>query len=411
MRLWALMVLLQKLYRQENQPIMKKIAILLTSTPRSGGEHQYLLLLMEALEKCNKKYFDVLAVCYNQFWTIWCKKHGIDYIKSNLDSYSRNFMKVCGRLPHLMRVYSTYRLPLGKIIAKNQIKLLIGGQQSIFIPPYNCKIIQPVHDLMHRYEPGFQEIQDSYEYREFFFSSCARISHVVLVDSELGKKQYIECYYDHRKHNPKIEVLPFVTSISKRAAEEYIEVPSKYIFYPAQFWEHKNHANLIAAIKILKSKIPDIHLILVGSEKNSLKTVKKSIQENFLEDNISIRGFVSDGQIVYLYRHAVALVMPTYFGPTNIPPLEAMALGCPVIISDRYAMREQTGDAGLLCNPDSPDDIARAIQLVWTDDKLRHDMIIKGYQQSKKWISKDFKKKFIKILLRELYGSFGENIQ
>lgn len=394
-------ILLQNL-RQENMFKMKKIAILLTSIPQSGGEHQYLLLLMEALAKCDKKYFNVLAVCYNRFWSRWCRKNDIDYIENKLDFYSDNFIKICGKLPWIMQVYCTYKLSLGKIISKNKIKLLIGGQQSIFIPPYHCKIIQPVHDLMHRYEPNFTEINDSYIFRETFFSSSARITDVVLVDSELGKKQYIECYYHSKKHNPRIEVLPFATTISYKAVEEYIEVPSKFIFYPAQFWEHKNHLNLITAIKLLKKKISDIQLVLVGSERNFLSTIRKKIEEDLLEDNISIHGFVSDGQMIYLYKHAVALVMPTYFGPTNIPPLEAMALGCPVIVSDRYAMSEQTGDAGLLCNPDSPEDIARAIYLVWTDDNLRDNMIMKGYQQIKKWTSKDFKKKFIKILLHEL---------
>lgn len=121
-----------------------------------------------------------------------------------------------------------------------------------------------------------------------------------------------------------------------------------------------------------------------------------------LEDNVSILGFVSDGQLVYLYKHAVAMVMPTYFGPTNIPPLEAMALGCPVIVSGQYAMGEQVGDAGILCNPDSPDDIARCIRKVWEDDGLRQSMIARGYARSRKWTQRDFKEKFIKIILREL---------
>ena len=86
-------------------------------------------------------------------------------------------------------------------------------------------------------------------------------------------------------------------------------------------------------------------MVLVGSEKNSLRRIKKEIAKNDLQNNVEILGFVSDKQITYLYKHAVALVMPSYFGPTNIPPLEAMALGCPTIVSDRYAMGEQVGDA------------------------------------------------------------------
>jgi glycosyltransferase involved in cell wall biosynthesis len=94
--------------------------------------------------------------------------------------------------------------------------------------------------------------------------------------------------------------------------------------------------------------------------------------------------------------------MPTYFGPTNIPPLEAMELGCPVIVSNKYAMCEQVGDAGLLCDPDSPEDIANCIMQVWGNEEKRKDMIVKGYEQCRKWTRKDFKRLVAKIVVREL---------
>lgn len=381
---------------------MRRVAILLTSEPQFGGEHQYLILLMESLARLDKKKFSVLGICNNYFWIVWCKKHGISFVRYKGESYSPNFMKVSARFPALFRIFHTYRSVLGKIILENRIHLLIVGQQGTFIPPVFCKKIQPVHDLMHRFEPDFPEIMSTYHEREALFSSNARHTDVVLVDSQLGKKQYRECYYNKKKTNPQIEVLPFVASGIKRKQEEYIETPSKFLFYPAQFWEHKNHINLLLAINLLKKNIPDIHLILVGSEKNSLKKIKKIIQDHSLENHVSIAGFVSDGQIVYLYRHAVAMVMTTYFGPTNIPPLEAMALGCPVIVSNKYAMHEQVGEAGILCDPDSPEDIARCILEVWNDSEVRKKMIQKGYGQSKKWKAVDFKKRFIEIVLREL---------
>ena len=113
-------------------------------------------------------------------------------------------------------------------------------------------------------------------------------------------------------------------------------------------------------------------------------------------------GFVSDEQVMYLYQNAVALVMPTYFGPTNIPPLEAMALGCPVIASNKYAMPEQIGDAGLLFDPDSPEELATCVERVWNNEELRQNMIAKGYEQSKKWTGEKFKKRFLNIMLDEL---------
>lgn len=159
---------------------------------------------------------------------------------------------------------------------------------------------------------------------------------------------------------------------------------------------------MILALNLLKERLNDIHLILVGAERNSKKKVERLIRDNGLEKYVTIRGFVSEGQIIYLYRHAVALVMPTCIGPTNIPPLEAMALGCPVIVSDKYAMPKQVGEAGLLCNPNSVESIASCIEKVWKDENLRKSMIKKGYEQIQKWTENDFKRRFIEIVLDEL---------
>ena len=380
----------------------KNVAILLTGIPQLGGEHRYLQLLMECLVKYDDRYFHVLGICYNFFWVKWCREHNVEYVREQEESYSDRFIKMNARIPLFFKFYNTYRLPLGRVVSNYKIDLVIGGQPDTFIPSLFCKKMQPIHDLMHIYEPCFPEMQGWGKRRETIFSSSARIVDIVIVDSKLGKKQYLECYYDKWRHNPKIEVLPYVASINGKK-EEYIETPSKYIFYPAQFWKHKNHANLIMAVNLLREKIPDIQLLLVGSEKNCLQDVIDMVQTYSLEKHVSILGFVSDEQLVYLYRHAVALVMPTYFGPTNIPPLEAMALGCPVIVSGKYAMQEQVGDAGLVCNPDNPEDIAECISKVWNDEMLRTIMSERGYERARSWGKREFKKQFLKIVIQELY--------
>ncbi len=79
-----------------------------------------------------------------------------------------------------------------------------------------------------------------------------------------------------RKKLPHIISLPFVIpNYIMECEEEFIDTPRKYVFYLAQFWKHKNHINLVWAINLLKEDIPDIHLILVGSEKNSGKEIKQ----------------------------------------------------------------------------------------------------------------------------------------
>lgn len=382
---------------------MKRVAILLSSEPKSGGEHQYLMLVTDALVRCNNIYFNVVAICTNRFWVKWCREHKIEYISKEVKYYTNRQMVQDSYFSLFKKVYNRYFCELGSYLYKNKISVLICGQQSIYTPPLLCRVIRPAHDLMHRYLPEFEEISSTYNERESLFSSTARFSDVILVDSQVGKRQYEECFFHKFRHNPRIEVLPFaIPKHINNGVEECIEVPAKYLFYPAQFWEHKNHKNLLLAIELLKDKIPDIHLVLVGSERNSLSKIRTLIREKSLDSHISILGFVKDEQITYLYKHAVAMVMPSFAGPTNIPPLEAMALGCPVIVANNYAMGEQVGEAGLLCDPYSPADIADCIDKVWNDSNLRAKLEVAGLKKSKEWTAADFKKKFIKTVLREL---------
>lgn len=375
-----------------------KIAMVLVTEPSAGGEHQYALEIAECLQELPDFDYEIVAICRNRFWCKWCRENHIKYFQVNGDSHSTEQIKRNSRFLLCSSIYNKYTTEFGKIVREEKIDVLFATAQ-MYIPNMNIKMVTPVHDLMHRYEPLFPEVRETYQWREAVFGLQAKCADYILTDSGLGKKQFIESYLKKRKRKPHIVVLPFtVPEHIAETKEEYIKVPDRYVFYPAQFWKHKNHINLIKAIQILKNDIDDIYLILVGSEKNYCKEVRKYIAENDLDNNIQIMGFVSNENITYLYRHAVGMIMPSYFGPTNIPPLEAMALGCPVAVSDKYAMPEQVGDAGLLFNPDSPEEIANCIKRLWTDNDLREEMIKKGYRRINVWTRKDFKKRVLKVV-------------
>lgn len=381
----------------------KKIGIVLYTEPYMGGEHQYALIMAECLMKLVKAQYEIIAIIGNQFWMDWCDNNNVRYIL-NKHYRSNRIMIACNLyFPLFSRLYNKYLTKLGRTVEKEKIDILLYTNQLVFIPNLGTKIITPVHDLMHRYEPSFPEIQKSYIGRELRFKCQAKYADYILTDSELGKLQFKESYLKSGRSKwdgiLRISVLPFIVPDHiYEVKEEYVEVPDKYVFYPAQFWKHKNHINLVKAIQLLKKNIGDIHLILVGSEKGCRMEIEQYISSNGLEKNISILGFVNNENITYLYMHAVGMIMPSYFGPTNIPPLEAMALGCPVAVSNKYAMPEQVGDAGLTFNPDSPEEIADCIKRLWTDNNLREEMVKKGYKKISEWTKEDFENRVYKII-------------
>lgn len=378
----------------------KKIVVVLNTEPEWGGEHQYALILMKCLIHFESDNTELLGICETRFWRKWCRDNHIRILCDSWYILSEKQRKIHIKYPIFSRIWCMYMTELGKLFRVEKIDAVIATTQGLFIPNVNLKVIAPVHDLMHRYEGRFSEVKNKYEERELICISRAKYSWCVLTDSKVGKRQFIESYaWCKRKTLHHVISLPYIVPQHIiQCKEEFIDTPNKYVFYPAQFWTHKNHLNLLRAIKILVHDIPDIHLVLVGSEKNAMKKVKQYIRKNKLDSYITINGFVSNGNVVYLYRHAVGLIMPSYFGPTNIPPLEAMALGCPVAVSNRYAMPEQVGSAGLLFDPDSPGEIAKCIRKLWLNEDLRNKLRELGYMRIQRWTEREFKNKLRNIL-------------
>ena len=95
-------------------------------------------------------------------------------------------------------------------------------------------------------------------------------------------------------------------------------------------------------------------------------------------DLVKYLGFVPDKHMPALYKQSIALVMPSYFGPVNMPPLEAFELETPVIVSDLEGIRDQVMDAALLISPDEPESLCNAIIKLVREPKLRDSLIKKG---------------------------------
>ena len=128
-------------------------------------------------------------------------------------------------------------------------------------------------------------------------------------------------------------------------------------------------------------------------------------------NNIIILGYVPDSEISELYQRARALIMPTFFGPTNIPPLEAIAVGCPVAVSDIYGMREQLGNAAIYFNPTSITEIMNTMKLLWLDDSVCKKLSQRGLVQASKWNQTGFNIKFeciIKSVLKDQQTPINE---
>jgi len=171
------------------------------------------------------------------------------------------------------------------------------------------------------------------------------------------------------------------------------------LFYPAQFWPHKNHVGLLLAIKHLKDQYNlEFPLVFVGSDKGNISYIREVIAQLQLSNQVHFLGFVPQEDIPHLYQNAFALTFVTFFGPDNLPPIEAMALGCPVIASNVSGATEQLGEAALLVDPKQPEEIALAVKSLWDDSSLRQRLIDLGFKRAKKWTTEDYVKKLYSVI-------------
>lgn len=259
----------------------------------------------------------------------------------------------------------------------------------------------PIHDLQHRLHPEFPEVSadGEWERREYLYQNVARHALIVLVDSEVGREDVLDFYGKEGITPSQVHVLPYlpppflyppppqeqIEEISQSVRAQYA-LPGRFFFYPAQFWPHKNHLRLVEAIGLLKERHREIALVLTGSKEGPLREktyneVVSRIHDLHLQDRIRYLGYVSDEEMVGLYGAARALAFPTFFGPTNIPILEAWAYGCAVLTSDIRGIREQVGDAALLAAPSSVEALAEGLERLWIDDALVQQLIQKGRER------------------------------
>jgi glycosyltransferase involved in cell wall biosynthesis len=135
-----------------------------------------------------------------------------------------------------------------------------------------------------------------------------------------------------------------------------------FLLYPARPWPHKNHARLYEAFARARAEVPDLRLVLTGVGHDPAT----------LPDGVETRVGVSAEELVSLYRRASALVFPSLYEGFGLPPLEAMACGCPVAAADAGSLPEVVGDAAVLFDPRDPVSIAAGIlEALARADELR----------------------------------------
>lgn len=375
-----------------------RVATVVTANRLWGGSYQYSRQLVRSLTRLEASFDVVLVGALQDEESVRSTAKGTDRLPGGLSAFTTLTGRLWSALPAGWRTGVTrlrFRLPplcffalrtsFRRWARNNGIDLLVLCEPNTLGFEARLPYVMPIHDLLHRLYPEFPETRGNgaWESREYCYRHAARSARCIFVDSETSKEDVVRLYGANRD---RVRVLPFFPSISTdpvpaeniRAIRKKYALPARYFFYPAQFWKHKNHVRLVRALRLLSDSVPDVRLILCGSPNNGFREYEREVAKLRMGDRVRNLGYVADSDLRPLYAGAVALVMPTFNGPINIPIVEAFALGVPVVTSDIRGVREHVADAAMKVDPRNEASLAETMGRVWTDETLRRELAARG---------------------------------
>lgn len=279
---------------------------------------------------------------------------------------------------------------------------------------YRGKFVVTIHDLIHQH---FQTRNTStlnlllhaikkIGYRKVF-SYAVKNSSKIIVPSNFVKEQLQSEWWVKRD---KIVVTPegvdegMIREVGKVGEKDFIKVADKfglkkpYLFYIGNAQPHKNLPRLISVFNKLKEKYFNLSLILSGPNHYFWEKIKKESHPK----GMIFTGFVSEEEMVALYKNAEVFVMPSLEEGFGIPILEAMACSCPVVSSNAGSLPEVGGDAVIYFDPKDEKDMEAKISQILDDEGLRKELIEKGKKRYKKFSWQKMARQTLEIYQKRL---------
>ena len=374
---------------------MKKIGLWLRYgySPSKGGGFSYYDALLRALANYRFNNFEICLVSPAQTSVL------VDGLESINLGLLPNRIPFWGRLIKSHRWAKIFLFINSRLFRKHwqsklkkaKVSFLYYVTQSDYVLN-DFPFVTTIWDMGYIVTYPFPELIKGNNYigRRRIFTQILPKALMVFCESEAGKRDLVK--YANICED-KIRVLPiFAGNVIKMHVSEEIQgsVLQKYglkknnfFFYPAQFWAHKNHIGILKAFKSFLPTHNDFKMLFTGGDKGNLQYVKHYCNENGLDKSVLFLGFVENEEIYTFYKNATSLIMASYFGPTNMPPIEAMCLDCPVICSDIEGHREIMGDTALYFSPNNAGQLTVQMEKMEKEHDKYRSLVIAQKQKTK----------------------------
>lgn len=248
---------------------------------------------------------------------------------------------------------------------------------------YRGKLLVTVYDVFHLAMPHLVGGMHKRLYAKLMFNAVCRKADAIITISHFTKQELnrlVGC------KNQKIYPIHLGVAESWFSIKPTTNPHSKpYLLYVGNVKPHKNLSNLVKAFELIYRNIPH-DLVIIGKKEGFITGDSETISlASKLGDRVYFTGHVNDEALKQYIVHADALIFPSFYEGFGLPPLEAMAAGCPVIVSEAASLPEVCGNAVLYCNPYRYEDIAGKIMEILNNESLRNELRSKGIAHARKF--------------------------
>lgn len=297
---------------------------------------------------------------------------------------------------------------LGEQIFGSKLIKDYGSADAFFFPHFNAPYVIPknsvvtIHDLIHFKFPEYFGRFKVLVAKKVLSNAVYKAGGIIVI-SESTKNDLLHMFPNYSLES-KLMVIP--QGVSKQFRPESNELISyfkkknnlgRYLLYIGNRKPHKNLTRLVKAYSLLLKEKPDLQLVVCGQRFKELDEVD-SLKYNLKLPNLIELSNINDAELLCLYSGAEAFVFPSLYEGFGLPPLEAMACGTPVVVSNTSSLPEVVGDAGIYVNPYNVEDIANGIYKVLTDRNLQNDLSNKGLERAKHFTWENTAKDTFKVL-------------
>ncbi|MCA9392452.1 glycosyltransferase family 4 protein [candidate division WWE3 bacterium] len=302
-----------------------------------------------------------------------------------------NFEKFEVDIPH----YSIKEQVLLPGIIKNlQVDLVHFPNYNIPILNLGTPFVVTIFDLIkHKYPQGSAKsgsrlkfMIKNIAYRIDMFWAVHKSK--AIITAAQAVKNDLKNYYSINEE--KVKVIPLSIDpeiLSHNVADETTvldkyALTKPYILYVGNVYEYKNVRHILQALPDIPKEVSFIH---IGSRDIFANQFNELIKEYKVEDRVKSLGYVNDAEMGIVYKNALAFVSASKEEGFGVPPLEAMAVGCPVLVSDIPVHREICGEGAMYFRLDDASDLSDKVTRMYNDEALRKEMAEKGQMQVKKY--------------------------